>query len=243
MSSSAPHDLIALHTTDAVGSAAVRCGADTWAQEFGAQGQHAPVVLAAVLRLLEAAEVRLEALAGIAVTTGPGSFTGIRVGLATAQGLAAARGWNVWGCDSLMALAAVHAGERLPLAVVQDARRGEVYAALYDVRGEVPGVRAAPFCASPGVAAGRLAAALEAPHVHVVGSGVEILRAPLRDLGVQADTPMERRATPVARALLDLACAGGCRAFEARAVEPTYLRKSDAEIRRQAIPRTGGHRA
>lgn len=67
----------------------------------------------------------------IAVTTGPGTFTGVRIGLAMARGLGLALGIPVIGIDTLSAIAANEALE-LPLLAVSDARNGEVYAALFD---------------------------------------------------------------------------------------------------------------
>jgi tRNA threonylcarbamoyladenosine biosynthesis protein TsaB len=72
------------------------------------------------------------AVEGYAVTTGPGSFTGLRVGLSTVQGLALASGRPCFGVSALDVLAARIAGEAPRLAAVMDAYRGEVFAALFD---------------------------------------------------------------------------------------------------------------
>jgi len=65
------------------------------------------------------------------VTTGPGTFTGVRIGLAFARGLGLARGIPVIGIDSLTAIAANETAA-CPLLVVSDARNGDVYAATFD---------------------------------------------------------------------------------------------------------------
>lgn len=67
----------------------------------------------------------------IAVTIGPGTFTGVRIGLSFARGLGLARGIPVVGIDTLSAIAANESGEQ-PLLVVADARNEEVYAAVFD---------------------------------------------------------------------------------------------------------------
>lgn len=74
--------------------------------------------------------VPLSALNGVAVASGPGAFTGIRVGLATAAGLAAALGVPVWASSSLLPRA-VHAGFGGDLLVMLDARKSRVYAAAW----------------------------------------------------------------------------------------------------------------
>src|SRR5258708_38906452 len=88
----------------------------------------------AIDRVLEAAGLKLRDLVGVAVGIGPGSFTGLRVGLSYAKGLARALGIELVGVPSLDAIAL---GERLKprpgatVCPVIDARRGEVYGALY----------------------------------------------------------------------------------------------------------------
>ncbi len=74
----------------------------------------------------------------IAVTTGPGSFTGVRVGLAYAQGIAAPRAWPVVGISTLAVLAAAVDG---PALAITDARHGNVYAGLYGVTDAPPPAR------------------------------------------------------------------------------------------------------
>lgn len=95
---------------------------------------HSRSLLPAIERLLGAAGRHVSELGALAVAAGPGSFTGLRVGLATAQGLALALGRPCVGVDVLRAWAR-HEPAR-PLAVLLDAFRGEVLAALFDGQGE-----------------------------------------------------------------------------------------------------------
>lgn len=84
------------------------------------------LVMSAVDLLLRAAELDRTGLTRVLATRGPGSFTGVRVALATAEGLAAALGVPATGVPSLLAQAARCEGERC--LAVQPARRGQVYA-------------------------------------------------------------------------------------------------------------------
>ena len=104
---------------------------------------HAAELLPAVHEAMRRAGVRFSDLDAIAVGRGPGTFTGLRIGVATARALAKANGLPLRGVSSLAALAAgMPGGLRLPAI---DARRGELYAALYDGERELwP-----PFAAPP----------------------------------------------------------------------------------------------
>ena len=88
-------------------------------------------------------------IAGVAVNLGPGAFTGLRVGLATAQGLVTAYNWPLVGCNTFEALVDAAADWNGRICPVIEARRGEVYAAFYHREGQqvnetVPGMAVTP---------------------------------------------------------------------------------------------------
>jgi tRNA threonylcarbamoyladenosine biosynthesis protein TsaB len=93
---------------------------------------HSRRLVPAIDFLLAQLSLAPTALEGFAVTTGPGSFTGLRVGLSTVQGLALASGRPCFGMSALDVLAARIVGQGPRLAAVMEAYRGEVFAALYD---------------------------------------------------------------------------------------------------------------
>ena len=88
-------------------------------------------LLPAIDRLLADAGLGVPDLGGLAVAIGPGSFTGLRIGLATVKGLAAASGTPVVGVPTLRALAWGLPFSRHPICPLLDARKGEVYCALF----------------------------------------------------------------------------------------------------------------
>jgi tRNA threonylcarbamoyladenosine biosynthesis protein TsaB len=99
---------------------------------------HAEVLMAVVETVLDGARLGILDCDRFAVTVGPGSFTGIRVGLAAARGFAVAAGRPVVGVSTLEALAA-DAGAAGPVLAVIDARRDEVYAGLFGPTHEAGG--------------------------------------------------------------------------------------------------------
>ena len=105
------------------------------AERLGQRPAHSRELLPAVHDVMARAGVGFNDLDAIAVGRGPGTFTGLRIGVATARALAKANGLPLRGVSSLAALAAgMPEGARLPLI---DAKRGEVYAALFEGDSEV----------------------------------------------------------------------------------------------------------
>ena len=92
---------------------------------------HAEVVLPLIDSLFEKAGISVSHLSGIAVSIGPGSFTGLRIGLATAKGLAYDSGLQLVGVSTLQANAARVKHLDAMIGSMLDARKGEVYFALF----------------------------------------------------------------------------------------------------------------
>jgi tRNA threonylcarbamoyladenosine biosynthesis protein TsaB len=93
---------------------------------------HAEALAPMVKEVMEQADLPFASLERIVVTIGPGTFTGLRIGLAMSRGLGLALGIPVLGIDTLSAIAANHPREDQPLLVAADARNGEVYGALFE---------------------------------------------------------------------------------------------------------------
>ena len=121
--------LVAIDTSGPVIGVALLCDGDVRVRtERVARGAEARLV-PWIHELAAEVGIALAELDGLAVGVGPGAFTGVRVGMATAAGLATALNRPLWGCDSLAPRAA-RVGPRA-LALL-DARKGRVYAAAYD---------------------------------------------------------------------------------------------------------------
>jgi tRNA threonylcarbamoyladenosine biosynthesis protein TsaB len=109
----------------------------------------------AIAGMLRDAGLRPEDVEGVAVSTGPGSFTGLRVGIATALGWAQARSVPACGVSTLQALAAACGGASLVVPVV-DAKRGEISAGLFKREGETCRPLTEEVTAVPEAVIGRL---------------------------------------------------------------------------------------
>jgi tRNA threonylcarbamoyladenosine biosynthesis protein TsaB len=83
--------------------------------------------------LLGRAEIDIGAISAVAVSKGPGSFTGLRIGMSAAKAIAYANGAKLVGVNTLEAMALRAAGLGAPVCPLLDARQGEVYAALFAV--------------------------------------------------------------------------------------------------------------
>lgn len=192
---------------------------------------HSEALFPMIAAVMREAGLGFSDLAKIAVTTGPGSFTGVRAGVAAARGLALGCGAPLVSVTSLevMAIGCVEALDETErgdgFLVAHDARRGELYVQLFDRLGQAASepalatlTEAAVLARKPGLAAGS-GAALVAEEARHLG---ETVRAALPGL------------MPDARHLAHLAAA---REPDGKPVSPLYLRAPDAK------PQTDKHLA
>jgi tRNA threonylcarbamoyladenosine biosynthesis protein TsaB len=227
-------NILALDTSMGACSAAVlRVGGDTRAlfarQEEMARG-HAEALMPMVAEVL--AEARLEArdVDVIAATQGPGSFTGVRIAIAAARGLALVTNAKLFGTDSLTVMARVArmegAAPEAPFAVAVDARRGMLYFGLYDETGSrLDG----PRLISPDDAVGLLPETVR----FAAGSGAPLLAEAASAQGRDVE-PKLTTLQPSAAALAEIA-------LEVREtcaiLRPLYLRPPDAKPQAPQVER------
>jgi tRNA threonylcarbamoyladenosine biosynthesis protein TsaB len=188
------------------------------------------VVIPTVQHLLRWADLKLSAVGGIAVGLGPGLFTGMRAGLATAKTLAQTLIVPIAGLASLDVVAfSARYTSKLICATI-DAKRGEAFYAFYR---PVPGgvTRQTAFEVGPPE---RLVAELQArgEEVLLVGSGALVYRRALEDAVTRVEFASAVHAHPLATALVELAIPRFQREDYDRLydLQPFYVRKSDAEI-------------
>lgn len=201
-------------------------------EERPERGQHSLRLPAVLLDLCRASGRAPEALGAVAVGLGPGSFTGLRVGVAAAKGLAESRRIGIAGCSSLAAMAA----ETAPLAPlgallvpVLDARRGQVYAGLYRACGETAEQAGPEAVSDPGALAQALAQREEP--IALFGEGAEAYAALFEAaLGPRWHHLAGAARTPPAAGVARM-CAGALGPYNAEELdrlEPRYLRSLEA---------------
>src|SRR5690242_19383342 len=129
--------VLALETSTLAGGVALMDGERLVAEYVLDVGvTHSERLLAVIDRVLADARWAPRDLEGLAVSIGPGSFTGLRVGVSTVKGLAWALGLPIAAVPTLDAMAAAVPSSAWPVCPILTARRGEVYASLYRHDGE-----------------------------------------------------------------------------------------------------------
>jgi len=174
------------------------------------------------------AGLAISVLDGFVVTIGPGTFTGLRIGISTVKGLAVASGRPIVGVSSLDALAEQCACSSHLICPLIDARKGEVYFSRYRVQDGVPKKEVDERVLAPGQAVRDI----NEPAL-LVGSGAQLYQELLKEkMGKWADFAKPGQHTIRASTVARL----GMRRFDktdtddADTLIPQYIRKSDAEL-------------
>jgi len=245
--------VLALDTTTRRGSSALLRGGALLDSETGdaarTYGERLPGDL---IRLLERQGLRIQDIDLFAVAAGPGSLTGMRIGIATMQGFAMANGRRMVGVSTLDALVrSAELGARgegrgvsvtrtrvgLPLtpypsplflAAWLDAQRGEVYSALYRDGTLVDG----PTAEKPVVALTRWSSLVGSADVVFVGDGAQAYESAIT--GAFPNASIVAEVPPLAPAVGQLAAEAAVRneAVDPGAVRPIYVRRPDVELAR-----------
>ena len=186
-------------------------------------------VLALAERALELSGLSIGEMDAVAVSRGPGSLTGLRVGIGTARGLAAGAGKSLLGVSTLQALAA-GMGSGPPVLVLLDAGRGEVYGGLFEPA-DPPARIGEEHLGAPA----RFVEAVASRRVRLAGSGAERYGDLFSGASWLPSTGEDFLAAGVARvaaALAKRASPGGANAAMTAPLEldasPRYLRREDA---------------
>jgi tRNA threonylcarbamoyladenosine biosynthesis protein TsaB len=189
---------------------------------------HSERLMAMIHRLLDDCRSSVDRIDGLAVSIGPGSFTGLRVGAATAKGLALALGVRIAPVPTLDALAANLPFADAPVCPILDARKREVYIAHYRWDGagmarQSEYMALAPRAAAEGVPAGAI----------VLGDGVPACRPHLAAAHRAWVEAPPAQSVPSAAVLGQIGAAmlAAGQGVDGDALQPLYLRPSEAELK------------
>lgn len=236
-------NVLALDSTTRGGSVAVWRDGALEVRPGDATRTHAERLPAELADLLSAQGLSVGDVDLFAVASGPGSFTGMRVGIATMQALALVQGRLIVAISTLDLLAragATHASDAPVLVLAwMEAYRGEVFAALYRADGETLTILEPATVGRPSDVAARLTTHHDetvTPHdagrpLIVIGDAVPSTSDVLRDAFGDGATLLD--APPLAGLLAEAAAAAPALAVRPHAVVPVYVRRPDAELGRE----------
>ena len=221
--------ILAMESTAKAASVALVRDGTLVAQSIQCSGlTHSRTLLPMAEDLLKNAGVKLSEVDRFAVAHGPGSFTGVRIGVAAVKGLAWAAEKPAVGVSTLEAMAwhGVAAGDGSLICCAMDARRNQVYNALFEIRNGTPVRLTEDRAISLEALNSDLKADGRTPFL--IGDGAHLCKAVLEDAVLAPDNLCMQSAWGVAMAAMDKPDAS------ADALQPVYLRLSQAERERQA---------
>ncbi len=196
---------------------------------FDVKATYSEILMPTVDQVLKMVELKAVDLDGFAVCIGPGSFTGLRIGLSTIKGLCFATGKPVAGVFSLDALASHSLFCRYQVVPLLDARKNEVYAAIYET-GDGKLTRKSDFWATD---VENLARKIDRETLFV-GPAARLYRKELVDLlGKKAYFALDQQSTPSGASIARIGAGKLARGQteDVSELEPLYIRKSEAELK------------
>jgi tRNA threonylcarbamoyladenosine biosynthesis protein TsaB len=208
---------VAIDTTGAFGSIALRENGHTLEEvPLHSSEGFSQVLFGHLERLLARHEWNLSKIGCFAAASGPGSFTGLRVGLVAIKGLAEASGAKAIGVSNLQALAAF--GKTARRGVVIDARRGEIYAAIYDsnLRAVTPEIVLPPE---------QWLNSLDTPPEEIIATDLSPFTTLLPGIPATEQRTLAAAVAQIAESNLSAGASG-----DPLLVDANYVRRSDAEL-------------
>jgi tRNA threonylcarbamoyladenosine biosynthesis protein TsaB len=228
-------NILAIDTSTSMASAAISLGAKIAAEAtFNTDRTLSARLIPEIERLLTLAGIAVADIDLFAASIGPGSFTGVRGGVATIQGLALASGKPCVGFSSLTLLAMNFPLAAHPVCALLDARKSEVYAALFNCSTTIPSAQISDCVLPPEHILHLLRDTTNAPVIFCGDGAVryhDLITERMGEQAVFAPFPLNTTHASNAAALAMHAFQSG-KTLEPSRLLPTYLRASEAEINR-----------
>ncbi|MDY0221442.1 MAG: tRNA (adenosine(37)-N6)-threonylcarbamoyltransferase complex dimerization subunit type 1 TsaB [Desulfobacterium sp.] len=221
--------ILAVNTSEAsAGVALVEDGVPVCEEFFSAGVTHSRVLMDMVHQMLTVrASIPVAEIDGLVAARGPGSFTGLRIGISVVKGIALAASKPVAGISSLDAIAWQMSSSQRSVCAMMDAQRGEVYTACYRFSGGNMIHKTGEVCVTP-----ERAVALAGESALFVGSGALAYQGQIEsiargDIGFAPGFQNQVRASALAHAFFQ---SQESLSNDPLSLLPVYLRRSDAEI-------------
>lgn len=225
--------ILSIDTASRFGSVALSDGDRLITQlQYGGRGTHSEHLLLSIDNILVISGFRRDQIEAVAIATGPGSFTGLRVGCAAAKGMALALACPVAGVSSLLSLALNARGYAGTIVTLIDARRGEIYAAGW-VFGKTGRPKAVICeCVLPPEALIRRLKEVEGKMILVGDGAIEYGGRIRKEIGTRVEISAGTQCLPQAvnLAILSLPDFVSGKRCDLETLIPNYIRRSDAEI-------------
>ena len=221
--------------TEYLGAALIIEGSKRLERYINSRSSHCELLTGFIMELSGEAGITPASFDGISVSVGPGSFTGLRIGIATAMGLAYGLGISIAPVNTLAALARNAAEPGRLVCPLIDAKRSEAYAGIYRVTDGIPEAVVEPAALPLDTLAEILRKTAEP--VILTGPAARLFRDHLSAAyGSSLSCVAEQDAAPSALSVAELGLllfhnGGG---VHPASIRPVYLRRSDAEIARDA---------
>ncbi len=222
--------ILALECADSSASSAVVSDGKTVCESFVSAGlTHSRTLMPMVDSMLKNSEIALSDIDLFAVTVGPGSFTGLRIGIAALKGMAYGLNKPCVGISTLYATALAVKDRKGIICAVMDARCNQVYNALFESDGD----KLTRLCEDRALMCDELAGELEAIRANdpdtdiiLIGGGMELC---YKNFGQRLNCKTVSDNLRVARASLVAFAAEGVEQISANELLPSYLRLPQAE--------------
>lgn len=188
---------------------------------------HSKRLLSSIATILQECELGWDDLDGLAICLGPGSFTGLRIGLTTIKGICMATGLPLIGISSLEALASQLPHCTMNICPILDARKQEVYGAIYQTSTGTLKTLMEPVV----IPMEELATAINEPTIFI-GDGVPVYTEQIQQLGENGILGSPQLIFPRAAAVGTLALSqfAAGHFLDPASASPIYIRPSDAEV-------------
>jgi len=228
-------NIIGIETATERLGAALIAGEEVYERHIDSRSSHCELLTGFIADLVKEAGITMNDIYGVSVSVGPGSFTGLRIGIATAMGLAYGLGIKTAGINTLSALAWNAADKGKLVCPLIDAKRSEVYTGIYRTGNYIPHSFIAPAAMSVDKLALKLLS-LDEP-VTITGPAAEQFRDTIEKV-VGSSTVFiaadEAKPSALAIARLGQLMLRSGKGIHPSALQPVYLRRSDAEIARDS---------